>query len=245
MDTIPTWITVTPKSGDGDGTLNISAVAHTGRSARSYGNGTSTGIKVTAGSVTKYIKVSQAAKAEFVSFAQSTYSAAYNATSITITGTSNCASLTFSLIGNSTVTAANANCQMKFSDGSIKYKSEDAKSIKFESYDSSTNIAVIKYTGSGSTQKSGTALSGDPGASAQYTFSIVLTFTANNTASTTESATLKVIGSSSTITSSTTITRNAASVFLNLGASSVDLVTAGTAKTVSIDSNGSWTVSGT
>lgn len=249
----PSWLTVTPSSGSGDGNISISGTAHTGRVARSYGNGSSTGVKVVAGSITKYIAVTQAAKAEFVSFAQSSYSVAANGTSVTITGTSNSAKLSFELFGGAAGTAGsgtstgNYPCQLHFdesgSDKGTSYKSETAKNIKFEA--TSSSDTSIKYTGAGATQKSGTALSGDPGAAAQYSFSITLVFDAANTASASEFATLRVTGSSSTISATTRINRNAASVFLNLGATSVDLVTAGTAKTVTVDSNGSWTVSGT
>lgn len=244
----PSWLTVTPASGSGDGSISVSGTANTGRSARSYGNGTSTGIKVVAGSITKYIKVTQAAKAEFVSFAQTTYSAAADATSVTLTGTSNCANLTFSLIGATTVTAAGTNCQMNFYESSTNkgttYKSETSKYIAFEKV-STTDTTGIKYTGAGAAQKSGVALSGDPGAASQYTFSITLTFSAANSGSTKEVAQLKVQGSSASVVATASIERNAASVFLNLSATSVDLVTAGTAKTVTVDSNGSWSVSGT
>lgn len=246
---LPNWLTVSPTSGSGDGTLSISGTPNTGRSQRSYGNGTSTGVKVTAGSITKYIKVTQAAKAEFVSFSRTDWSVAYNATSVIVTGTSNSKRLTFKLVGNTEVTQGATNCQMKFWEGNadkgVSYKSETAKYAQMAAVSSSDK--TVSYTAAGSPAKSGTDIDGDPGNTGEYTFSITITFNTANTGSTKEQITLTATGYSggSNVSSSCYISRNAASVFLNLGSTSVDLVKEGTAKTVSIDSNGSWEVSGT
>lgn len=234
------WLTVTPASSSGDGQLSISATAHTGRVNRT----TTVTVTGDAGGA-KTISVTQNPKSEFVAFDKAEFGVAYNATSVTVSGTSNSSKLTFSIKGSSAtaVNAAGTACTLKFSNNTASFNSETAKTISFTPFDSTTNKTVIKYTAAGSDQKSGTAIGGDPGAVNAYSFSITLTFNTANTATSTETATLTVTGNDTSKTATTTIKRNAAAAFVNLSTNAITLIQDGTAQTVDIDSNASWTVS--
>ena len=106
------WLTAVPSTG---GSINttITAAAHTGRSNRT---GVVTFTVTAGGSKTVKFNATQTAKAEFVSWAQSTYSATKNGGTVTMTGTSNSSKITFSLKSGGSIVAtipttytANAN----------------------------------------------------------------------------------------------------------------------------------------
>lgn len=88
----PTWLNLTPTSGTGNADISNSASAHTGRLER---NAT---VTITADGVADPItyQVTQLPKDEFVAFDAATFEAPQTAGDVTITGTSNSASLTFS-----------------------------------------------------------------------------------------------------------------------------------------------------
>jgi hypothetical protein len=106
------WLTAAPSTG---GSINttITAAAHTGRSNRT---GVVTFTVTAGGSKTAKFNATQTAKAEFVSWAQSTYSATKSGGTVTMTGTSNSSKITFSLKSGGSIVAtipttytANAN----------------------------------------------------------------------------------------------------------------------------------------
>lgn len=135
------WVKVTPSSGSGDATVNVSSTAaHTGRNAR-----TST-LTWKAANVENIVRnVTQAGKPEFVDFPDSA-SADKAGKVVTISGTSNSAKLTFS-----------------FGTGEL------------------TDITLPStYKANSVNTNNGAAISGDPGATAEYTFSISITVPANN-----------------------------------------------------------------
>ena len=135
------WVKVTPSSGSGDATVNVSSTAaHTGRNAR-----TST-LTWKAANVENIVRnVTQAGKPEFVDIPDSA-SADKVGKVVTISGTSNSAKLTFS-----------------FGTGDL------------------TDIALPDtYKANSISTDNGAAITGDPGATAEYTFSISITVPANN-----------------------------------------------------------------
>ena len=86
----PAWMTTTPTSGSGTGTVNVGAQSHTGRTPRSG--------QVTfkaAGVTDRLLNVTQAAKAEFVTIQNAT--APQGGGNVTLTGVSNTSRLNFAL----------------------------------------------------------------------------------------------------------------------------------------------------
>lgn len=106
------WLTPVPSTGRSINTT-ITAAAHTGRSNRT---GVVTFTVTAGGAKTAKFNATQTAKAEFVSWAQSTYSATKSGGTVTMTGTSNSSKITFSLKSGGSIVAtipttytANAN----------------------------------------------------------------------------------------------------------------------------------------
>ena len=94
---------------------------------------------------------------------------------------------------------------------------------------------------------SGTAISGDPGATAQYTFEVTLEVPENTTLES-KTCTLVVQGSASSITSQCVITQSVGDPYLWVGEAdqteiSITIPQAGTAQSVQVLSNDAWTVS--
>lgn len=101
----PAWLSLTPTSGSGNGTISNSSSAHTGRVKRE-GTVTVTGAGVTTPATYKVI---QTPKGEFVQFDNGTELAVQKSGgNVTITGKSNSSKLTFSWVGTSNVTLPNS-----------------------------------------------------------------------------------------------------------------------------------------
>ena len=200
----PAWLTTTPSTGSGNGTISNSATEHTGRVART-GTVTVTGTGVT-DPVT--YAVSQTPKAEFAAFDNgASMSAAKAGGTVTVTGTSNSSKLTFSWAG-------------VVSDVSIP----------------------ASYTAGGATTSNGTAITGDPGATAQFAFSISLTFPANSTIS--EITRSLIVTDNAGNTAQIAIVQAAGDATLSVSPASITIPQAGTpAVSVTVTSNTSWSVS--
>lgn len=84
------WCDTNPASGSGNGTVNVSGTVHTGRTQRS----TTLTVKAT-GATDKTVAVTQQAKPEFVTI--SDVSISKSGGTVTVTGVSNSAKLTFAL----------------------------------------------------------------------------------------------------------------------------------------------------
>ena len=208
----PSWLTITPTSGSGNGQIQYSATEHTGRVARPSSPYES--IVENSKTADCTVSVTQNPKAEFVQI-QSTASPAKTGGTLKITGTGNAATLTFS------------------------YKDSPAPTLELS--------PVTTYTVNSASATSGTAISGDPGATAQYTFTLTLTYSTNTTVKA-RSTQIKVTANSSSVTATTTITQAAGDPYLWLGSSgtstfSVTVPQAGTAQSVQVLSNDAWTVS--
>lgn len=203
----PSWLTITPSSGNGNGTIQFSGTEHTGRVARTY---------VATVSSTKTadctVNVSQTAKAEFVTM-QATASPAKTGGDLTITGSSNSTKLTFT------------------------WKQSPAPTLVLE--------IPASYTAGGTSTPNGTAITGDPGATAQYSFSIKFTIPANTTIGQL-TATLVVTDAGGN-TAQCVITQAAGDAYLWVGAmdqteTDCTIPQAGTATGVQVFSNDAWTV---
>lgn len=199
----PSWLTVSPTTGSGDGTINNSASVHTGRVQRT---GTVTVQGSGIASPATYTVV-QEPKGEFVSFTDGTSMAIdKSGGTVTITGTSNSAKLTFSWVG------------------------------------SGADVSLPDtYSANGATTSNGAAITGDPGASNQFAFSLTLTVPENGTVSTVTRV-LKVTANGGQY-AQISMEQAAGDPTLSLSTDSITIPQDGTAVSVTVTSNTSWTVS--
>lgn len=194
------WLKVTPTSGSGDATVNVSSIAeHTGRNART------TTLTWTAANVADVVRtVSQAGKPEYVDIAESAASDKEGKT-VTISGKSNSSKLTFSL-GSGTL---------------------------------SVNLPST-YTANSVSTNNGSAISGDPGASTEYNFSISIVVPANTG---TSALTRQIIVTAADGKQDTcTLTLAAGNAYLRVDVGTIELDYLGTAVSVAVESNTSWNV---
>lgn len=87
------WLTVTPDSGDGNGSLSVSATSYGGRESKQ----TSFKVQSTDGGSTATVNVTQEGLSEFVTFSSGTSSIGKEGGTLQLTGTSNSTALTFSI----------------------------------------------------------------------------------------------------------------------------------------------------
>lgn len=105
---------------------------------------------------------------------------------------------------------------------------------------------VTSFTvNSGTSATSGTAITGDPGATAQYTFKVSIVVPKNNTTDNRDSV-LKVTCNTTSITDNFTISQMAGAAYLYLNltgttTASITIPQEGTSKTVNVLSNTNWT----
>lgn len=194
------WVNVSPSSGSGNATVNVSSTKHTGRKVRT------TTLTITAANVdAKTVSVTQLAKSAFVQ-AQDNAAAAKGGSEVTISGSANSARLTFSL-GN----------------GALEVSLPSS------------------YNAGGVTTTNGQAISGDPGASAEYNFSIVLTVPANTT--TGELTRQIIVTDENGITDTCLLTQTAGDASLTVSKTAIELEATGEAVSFDITSNTSWRIS--
>lgn len=105
---------------------------------------------------------------------------------------------------------------------------------------------VTSFTvNSGTSATSGTAITGDPGATAQYTFEVSIVVPKNNTTNNRDSV-LKVTCNTTSITDNFTISQMAGAAYLYLNltgttTASITIPQEGTSQTVNVLSNTNWT----
>lgn len=195
------WVKVTPASGSGDATVNVSSTAeHTGRKARTS---VLTWKAANVADITR--TVSQAGKPEYVDIADAA-SADKAGKVVTISGESNSAKLTFSL-----------------GTGEL------------------TNITLpATYTANSVSTSNGSAISGDPGATAKYTFSISITVPANNdiTAKSRQIIVTDEAGHQDVCT----LTSAAGDAYVTVQSGTIELDYLGTAVPWTVESNTSWSI---
>lgn len=195
------WVKVTPSSGSGNATVNVSSTAaHTGRVAR---ESVLTFKAANVENVTR--NVIQAGRPEYVDIDDAA-SADKAGKTVTISGISNSKKLTFTLstTGDLAITLP------------------------------STYMANSVSTANGAN------ISGDPGASAEYPFSISISVPANTT---TSAKTRQIIVTDEAgHTDTCTLTSAAGDAYLTVQLGDINLDWEGGAKTVTVESNTSWTV---
>lgn len=196
------WAVVSPASGSGNKTINVSSSAeHTGRSARS------TVLTITAANVDpKTVNVTQQGKPEFTNNNSDTATAGKEGQNVTISGISNSKKLTFSL---------------GTGDLSISLPAS--------------------YTAGGVSINNGVEITGDPGATAQYNWSIVITVGENTTISSLSKQIIVTDEGGNTDTC--VLTQSAGDAYLTVTKTVIDLTYQGTAVSFGVESNTSWTIS--
>lgn len=107
------------------------------------------------------------------------------------------------------------------------------------------NIGLVlpaSYTAASITTNNGAAITGDPGAAQQYAFEITFTGIDENTsiASLTSQLTVKTNNNQSAVCD---ITQAAGDAYLTISPTTINLTAAGTAVSVAVSSNTSWTIS--
>lgn len=104
----------------------------------------------------------------------------------------------------------------------------------------SADIAAIKFTANGAQATSGTAISGDPGAKAKYSFSLTLTAAANETI---EARTQQIIATAyGGQKANATLSQTAGDPFIEVTPTQVDVPQSGSAVQVTVDTNTAFTV---
>lgn len=194
------WLKVSPASGSGNATVNVSSTAeHTGRVARSS---VLTFKAANVADVTRI--VNQAGKPEYVDIDDSAASDKAGKV-VTIAGVSNSAKLTFTL-----------------GTGDL-------------------NISLpSSYTANSVTTNNGASISGDPGASAVYNFSISINVPSNTGTST---LTRQIIVSDNAGHQDVCLlTLAAGDAYLRVDVGDIELDYKGTPVSVGIESNTSWTI---
>lgn len=104
----------------------------------------------------------------------------------------------------------------------------------------SADIAAIKFTANGAGATSGTAISGDPGAKAKYSFSLTLTAAANETIKARTQQIIAMANGGQKAT--TTLNQTAGDPFIEVTPTSIDVPQNGTAVQVTVDTNTTFTV---
>ena len=190
----PSWLTVSPMSGSGNGVLQNTGSVHTGRNVRT---GTVT-VTATGVAAPKTYKVTQEAKPEFISIDNGADMAAdKSGGKVTVTGKSNSAKLGFSWVGEA-------------HNGTI----------------------AATYTAGGTSTDNGEAIDGDP---------VELTLPANDTVEQVD-RTLKVDNGGS-VSQQIVIEQTAGDATLSLSKAEITIPADGSAVSVNVTSNTSWTVS--
>ena len=104
----------------------------------------------------------------------------------------------------------------------------------------SANIAAIKFTANGAEATSGTAIPGDPGAKAKYSFNLTLTAAANETIKARTQQLIAVANGGQKAT--TTLNQTAGDPFIEVTPTSIDVPQNGSVVQVTVDTNTTFTV---
>lgn len=203
------WLTVNPASGNGNATVQNTGTAHTGREQRET---TVTGVAVGV-SPNKTYKVIQKGKTEFASFndgAETTVSKSGG--TLMISGKTNSSKLNFELVDLKTRAVVEGGLELTLPS---------------------------KYTAGGQETTNNVAITGDPGATQEFEFSITFTGIEPNTSVDELTAALKVTtagGQSAQIQ----IKQSAGDPEFAFGQDTITLEASGAAVSQTIVSNTSW-----
>lgn len=130
-------------------------------------------------------------------------------------------------------------------DGGTSTISGTSNSSKLTFSLANNNIGLVlpsNYTAAGASAKSGTAISGDPGASAQFNFSLTFANIGANP-SVSPRTTQLIVTDAAGHTDTCLITQAAGAAYLTISPLTIDLDADGTAQSVTITSNTSWNIS--
>lgn len=104
----------------------------------------------------------------------------------------------------------------------------------------SADVSAISFTANGSSATSGTAITGDPGAKAKYSFSVTLTAAENETI---EARTQQIIATANGGQKArATLNQTAGDPFIEVTPTSIDVPQDGSAVQVTVDTNTTFTV---
>ena len=206
------WLTVNPASGNGNATVQNTGTVHTGREQRET---TVTGVAVGV-SPNKTYKVIQKGKTEFASFndgAETTVSKTGG--TLTITGKTNSSKLNFELVDLKTRAVVEGGLELTLPS---------------------------QYTAGGQKTTNNVAITGDPGATQEFEFSITFTGIAPNTTVDELTAALKVTTAGGQ-TAQIQIKQSAGDPEFAFGQDTITLEASGAAVSQNIVSNTSWELS--
>lgn len=130
--------------------------------------------------------------------------------------------------GQITITGKSNSAMLTFSKGSGEIISAD--------------VSAIEYQANGSAATSGVAIPNDPGATAEYAFTLTLQATANNSVEE-RSQTIVVTCQTTSVKATITLNQTAGSPTINVEPKSIDVPQDGTEATVQVTSNTTWTIS--
>ena len=118
----------------------------------------------------------------------------------------------------------------------------NSKKLTFSLGTGDLNITLpTSFTAGGVTTANGTAINGDPGATAQYNWSIVITVGENTTISSMSKQIIVTDEGGNTDTC--VLTQAAGDAYLTVSKSAIELTYQGTAVSFNVESNTSWTIS--
>lgn len=206
------WLTVNPASGNGNATVQNMGTAHTGREQRET---TVTGVAVGV-SPNKTYKVIQKGKTEFASFndgAETTVSKTGG--TLTITGKTNSSKLNFELVDLKTRAVVEGGLELTLPS---------------------------KYTAGGQETTNNVAITGDPGATQEFEFSITFSGIEPNTSVDELTTALKVTTAGGQ-TAQIQIKQSAGDPEFAFGQKTITLEASGAAVSQTIVSNTSWELS--
>lgn len=102
------------------------------------------------------------------------------------------------------------------------------------------DISAIRFTANGASATSGTAITGDPGAKAKYTFSVTLTAAENETIETRTQQIIAIAAGGQKATA--TLNQTAGDPFIEVIPTEIDVPQDGSAVQVTVDTNTTFTV---
>lgn len=153
--------------------------------------------------------------------------------------------LTIIQAGKTEFVSIDATASVAKTGGSVTISGTSNSSKLTFSLTGTDNIGLTlptTYTANSVTTNNGTAITGDPGAVQEYAFSITFTNIGENT--TISSLTSQLTVTANNATSATCdITQAAGDAYLTISPTTINLTAAGTAVSVTVTSNTSWTVS--
>ena len=210
------WLTVEPQSGQGNATVQNTGTMHTGRVQRTT---TVTGV-ATGVTPNKTYDVIQKAKPEFVSFDNGAeITVGKSGGTLTIQGKSNSKTLTFEIVSLSDDPETSG-----VTEGALQLTLPDS------------------YDAGGASTENGVAITGDPGATQEYAFSIEFTGIAANTTVNEKTSALKV-STEGGQTAQIQIVQSAGDPTFSFSQESITMEADGSAVSINVVSNTSWTLS--